>query len=197
MCHFLCFTKAALIKEQAFLREPFDQIATVGEHVTLPCRVVNKRGVLQWTRDDFGLGTDRNLTGYHRYHMTGSDEEGKPKSFLEFSLKNVQNGSKLGRKWDDFGLGTNRNLTGYHMTESDEEAKTFFFLDFFLWLPWVEVRPFTFVSEINHLWCYDSQKDTEKDNFGWFGGFASESLAYFCANLWILLVQTSSFVDWA
>ena len=63
--------------EQAFLREPFDQIASVGEHVTLPCRVVNKRGVLQWTRDGFGLGTDRNLTGYHRYKMSGSDEEGK------------------------------------------------------------------------------------------------------------------------
>ena len=62
---------------QAFLREPSDQIAIVGEHVTLPCRVVNKRGVLQWTRDDFGLGTDRNLTGFKRYRMSGSDEEGK------------------------------------------------------------------------------------------------------------------------
>ena len=62
--------------EQAFLREPFDQMAPVGEHVTLPCRVVNKKGVLQWTRDGFGLGTDRNLTGYHRYRMSGSDEEG-------------------------------------------------------------------------------------------------------------------------
>jgi len=62
---------------QRFLREPLDQIASIGEHVTLPCRVVNKLGALQWTRDDFGLGTDRNLTGYKRYKMTGSDEEGK------------------------------------------------------------------------------------------------------------------------
>ena len=62
---------------QRFLREPLDQIATIGEHVTLPCRVVNKLGALQWTRDDFGLGTDRNLSGYRRYKMTGSDEEGK------------------------------------------------------------------------------------------------------------------------
>ena len=68
---------AESLQEQAFLREPFDQIATVGEHVTLPCRVVNKKGVLQWTRDGFGLGTDRNLTGYNRYKMSGSDEEGK------------------------------------------------------------------------------------------------------------------------
>jgi len=61
---------------QSFLREPFDQIATVGEHVTLPCRVVNKQGVLQWTRDDFGLGSERELIGFSRYAMTGSDEEG-------------------------------------------------------------------------------------------------------------------------
>ena len=59
------------------MREPFDQIATVGEHVTLPCRVVNKQGVLQWTRDDFGLGSERDLIGFDRYAMTGSDEEGK------------------------------------------------------------------------------------------------------------------------
>ena len=62
---------------QSFLREPFDQIASVGEHVTLPCRVVNKEGVLQWTRDDFGLGSDRGLEGFRRYTMTGSDDEGK------------------------------------------------------------------------------------------------------------------------
>ena len=65
---------------QSFLREPFDQIATVGEHVTLPCRVVNKQGVLQWTRDDFGLGSERELIGFDRYAMTGSDEEGKTSS---------------------------------------------------------------------------------------------------------------------
>ncbi len=62
---------------QSFLREPFDQISTVGEHVTLPCRVVGKQGVLQWTRDDFGLGNSRDLDGFRRYTMTGSDEEGK------------------------------------------------------------------------------------------------------------------------
>ena len=80
MCHFCAKVTWAsnVAGVQAFLREPFDQIATVGEHVTLPCRVVNKKGVLQWTRDGFGLGTDRNLTGYNRYKMSGSDEEGKP-----------------------------------------------------------------------------------------------------------------------
>jgi hypothetical protein len=62
---------------QVFLREPGDQTAIEGTHVTLPCRVQNLRGMLQWTRDGFGLGVERNLTGFERYHMTGSDEEGK------------------------------------------------------------------------------------------------------------------------
>lgn len=62
---------------QEFIRQPHDQTAKVGDHVTLPCRVKNKRGMLQWTRDGFGLGVERNLTGFDRYHMSGIDEEGK------------------------------------------------------------------------------------------------------------------------
>lgn len=53
------------------------QTAIVGSRVTLPCRVVGKSGVLQWTKDDFGLGAHRNLSGYERYSMVGSDEEGE------------------------------------------------------------------------------------------------------------------------
>ena len=61
---------------QTFRRQPVAQTAIQGEHVTLPCQVENKRGMLQWTRDGFGLGVERNLTGFERYHMIGSDEEG-------------------------------------------------------------------------------------------------------------------------
>ncbi|XP_052747765.1 irregular chiasm C-roughest protein-like [Galleria mellonella] len=63
-------------KEQKFAIEPQDQSAVVGSRVILPCRVVSKAGQLQWTKDDFGLGTHRYLTGYDRYKMIGSDEEG-------------------------------------------------------------------------------------------------------------------------
>ncbi|XP_052743120.1 irregular chiasm C-roughest protein isoform X2 [Bicyclus anynana] len=63
-------------QEQRFAMEPQDQSAIVGSRVTLPCRVENKIGSLQWTKDDFGLGTHRNLSGYERYSMIGSDEEG-------------------------------------------------------------------------------------------------------------------------
>lgn len=56
--------------------EPQDQTAIVGSRVTLPCRVIDKTGLIQWTKDDFGLGVHRNLSGFDRYSMVGSDEEG-------------------------------------------------------------------------------------------------------------------------
>lgn len=42
----------------------------------LACRVTDKAGALQWTKDGFGLGTNRNLSGFPRYQMVGSDDEG-------------------------------------------------------------------------------------------------------------------------
>lgn len=69
---------ATFMEEQRFALEPQDQTAIVGSRVTLPCRVINKLGALQWTRDDFALGTLRTLPEFTRYTMIGSDEEGKP-----------------------------------------------------------------------------------------------------------------------
>jgi hypothetical protein len=70
-----------LLVEQRLLREPPDQTASVGEHVTLPCRVEYKMLNLQWTRDDFGMGLNRNLKGFDRYRMSGSDKE------IDYTLK--------------------------------------------------------------------------------------------------------------
>ncbi|XP_023220646.1 irregular chiasm C-roughest protein-like isoform X2 [Centruroides sculpturatus] len=67
--------------QQIFAIEPADRTAIVGAKVVLPCRVLNKVGTLQWTRDGFGLGSDRELRGFPRYTMVGSDEEG------DFSLQ--------------------------------------------------------------------------------------------------------------
>lgn len=63
---------------QAFTLEPEDHSIEIGSKVLLPCRVEHKQGVLQWTKDDFGLGTHRNLTlsGYERYSMIGTDDDG-------------------------------------------------------------------------------------------------------------------------
>ncbi|XP_031627812.1 irregular chiasm C-roughest protein-like isoform X2 [Contarinia nasturtii] len=65
-----------LMEQQQFAMEPQDQVAVVGARVIFPCRVLNKKGILQWTKDDFGLGTRRRLSAFERYSMVGSDEEG-------------------------------------------------------------------------------------------------------------------------
>lgn len=64
--------------EQSFAVEPDDRSAVVDSTVSLPCKVNDLAGKLQWTKDDFALGTNRNLSyhGYPRYAMTGSDAIG-------------------------------------------------------------------------------------------------------------------------
>ncbi|XP_050735726.1 irregular chiasm C-roughest protein-like isoform X2 [Eriocheir sinensis] len=66
---------------QYFATQPTPQTAVVGSTAVLPCRVINKVGHLQWTKDGFGLGTERDLDGFSRYGMIGSDDEG------DFSLR--------------------------------------------------------------------------------------------------------------
>ncbi|CAM1324635.1 KIRREL (predicted) [Pycnogonum litorale] len=61
---------------QYFDNEPRDKSVILGDDVIMPCRIVNVVGSVQWTKDDFALGVDRQLTGYERYKMVGSDEEG-------------------------------------------------------------------------------------------------------------------------
>ena len=43
---------------QTFMEEPENVSVREGENVTLACSVDNKVGTLQWTRDDFGVGTE-------------------------------------------------------------------------------------------------------------------------------------------
>ena len=62
---------------QTFANQPSPQTAVIGSTVVLPCRIINKVGQLQWTRDDFGLGNERELYAFKRYAMIGSDEEGE------------------------------------------------------------------------------------------------------------------------
>ena len=45
--------------------------------VVLPCVVTSKQGVLQWTKDGFGLGVQRELPGFPRYAMVGDAEAGE------------------------------------------------------------------------------------------------------------------------
>lgn len=63
---------------QTFTLQPEDHSVVIGSKVLLPCRVEHKQGVLQWTKDDFGLGTQRDLSlsGFERYTMIGTDADG-------------------------------------------------------------------------------------------------------------------------
>ena len=61
---------------QTFTEEPKD--VTVKEKGTaiLPCVIKNQVGQVRWTKDTFGLGEDRNLTGFPRYTIIGDKENG-------------------------------------------------------------------------------------------------------------------------
>jgi len=55
---------------QYFIAEPQDVTANIGDEVILQCKVGNREGVLQWTKDGFGLGTTSDLPGFPRYTLT-------------------------------------------------------------------------------------------------------------------------------
>ena len=55
-----------LSKSQRFLVTPESTTVMEGEEARLRCEVDNLVGVLQWTKDDFGLGTRRELPGFER-----------------------------------------------------------------------------------------------------------------------------------
>ena len=61
--------------QQNFVKQPESLSIVEGGNVTLECGVNNKVGVLQWTKDDFGLGTSRSLPGYSRISMVGANNE--------------------------------------------------------------------------------------------------------------------------
>jgi len=64
-------------KQQYFTEQPKDVIAVSGDRIVLPCQVESKQGLLQWTKDGFGLGVDRELPGYSTYSMVGDEETGE------------------------------------------------------------------------------------------------------------------------
>ncbi|XP_071552748.1 irregular chiasm C-roughest protein-like isoform X2 [Panulirus ornatus] len=62
--------------EQRFVQEPENVTAKHGDSVTLTCKVADRRGTVQWTKDGFGLGTDQELQGFSRYSMEVDDDSG-------------------------------------------------------------------------------------------------------------------------
>ncbi|KAF0301624.1 Irregular chiasm C-roughest protein [Amphibalanus amphitrite] len=63
---------------QTFSTEPEDQSVETGQTVVLPCKVDGAAGAVQWTRDEFGLGVDRDLPSWPRY----KDDRHRPRRCL-------------------------------------------------------------------------------------------------------------------
>lgn len=57
------------IGNQFFLEEPRETTAQAGKNLVLPCKVMNQKGLCQWTKDGLGLGEDSDLPAHPRYHM--------------------------------------------------------------------------------------------------------------------------------
>lgn len=62
---------------QRFAVEPKSITANLGDRITLPCKILDRKGTVQWTKDGFGLGVNRTLQGFDRYVMSGPFEQGK------------------------------------------------------------------------------------------------------------------------
>ena len=60
----------SVLAEQYFSQEPEDITANLGQDVILKCRVENQEGMMQWTRNGFGLGQQADLPGFPRYSLT-------------------------------------------------------------------------------------------------------------------------------
>jgi len=61
---------------QHFLQTPKDSEVAEGGRAVLLCQVGDRVGSVQWTRDGLTLGYDRDLPGFDRYAVLGTDEAG-------------------------------------------------------------------------------------------------------------------------
>ncbi|KAI8505715.1 hypothetical protein Bbelb_169040 [Branchiostoma belcheri] len=64
-------------QDQSFRQQPESVAVRLGETVTLTCAIDNVAGVVQWTKDNFALGSDRALPGYPRHTITGDLNRGE------------------------------------------------------------------------------------------------------------------------
>lgn len=77
----LCFVFATVhaqgMHHQYFKVSPQPEVNVIeGGSVKLQCEVGNQRGPVQWAKDGFVLGYDRNIPGFPRYSMVGDANAG-------------------------------------------------------------------------------------------------------------------------
>ncbi|ELU18154.1 hypothetical protein CAPTEDRAFT_184834 [Capitella teleta] len=71
---------------QRFNEEPSDAQVTKGQTHIFACSVVDLVGKVQWMKNGFGMGHDRDLPGYNRYSIVGSQAMGE----YNLMISNVQ-----------------------------------------------------------------------------------------------------------
>ncbi|PAV74906.1 hypothetical protein WR25_04044 [Diploscapter pachys] len=71
------------LSQQSIAEGPEDLVTNVGAAVTLKCRVENQKGAVQWMKNGFGLGVDRQLKFFPRYSMAGSIANGEYNLLIE------------------------------------------------------------------------------------------------------------------
>ncbi|XP_064104296.1 kin of IRRE-like protein 2 isoform X2 [Macrobrachium nipponense] len=64
-------------EEQHFVVVPESVEVNLGEDVVLRCVVRNQQGRVQWTKDGFALGFEREVPGYPRYSYLGDPAKGE------------------------------------------------------------------------------------------------------------------------
>ena len=58
----------------------------------MPCKVEHKQGLLQWTKDGFGLGVNRDLPGYSTYSLVGEDGSRKQRIIIVYFIMTTLTG---------------------------------------------------------------------------------------------------------
>ncbi|XP_078591219.1 kin of IRRE-like protein 1 isoform X2 [Branchiostoma floridae x Branchiostoma japonicum] len=86
-----CLALAGLVargsaQDQSFREEPDSVAVRQGETVTLTCAIDNVAGIVQWTKDNFALGSDRALPGYPRFTITGDVNRGQYNLLVQDTL---------------------------------------------------------------------------------------------------------------
>ena len=90
MCNYFLFLILNLLlltwgQDQRFTVTPQTMNVTLGSEVTLPCKIQNRVGQVQWVKSGVTLGYDRNISGYPRYSIVGSVIDGE----FNFQINNV------------------------------------------------------------------------------------------------------------
>ena len=67
-------SSSSLMTHQVISLHPSDTQVASGNKVVLNCRVENREGSCQWTKNGFGLGTDPDLPSYSRYSLENSGD---------------------------------------------------------------------------------------------------------------------------